>query len=236
MIEYLYNERLWKWSLVNFAIFCWLLSIIVIVVNPKKSRPEFRKILVFAGFSYLLEHVSSNGSTKYLLTDGTNASWYHIGTPVLFFLMTRFYTVYLAGEKNHRLDFFLPLIFTIIAVVNAFYNGGFSRFPTVTIGLYSVAGIVLGVGYFIHLLRALNVVRLETEPLFWISSGMLIYYSANFLLWAGVTFLSGDRNLFNSIYRINAWMTILLNAMFIISILTARPIKPELNTTSNNQT
>lgn len=241
MIKYFYNERLWDFSLSSVGILCWLITVVVLLITRRFFRPEFRRILAFAGFSYLLEHLSTDVDIKHLFADKTNAPWYHLGTPILFFLMIRFFSVYLKGKKNNHLYIILPVIFTMIAIVNALYVNesgirGFGKFPTVTIGIYSAAGIILAAGYFIHLLRVRPVVQLETTPLFWISAGMMIYYSANFLLWAGVTFIDGDRAFFFSIYQINAWMTILLNTFFLIAIFTAQPEKPEHNPASIQQT
>jgi hypothetical protein len=241
MIKYLYHEEFWDFSLKSFGVFCWLIPIMLLLITRRFNRPEFRRILAFSGFTYLLEHLTNNVHLKNLFSDGTNAPWYHLGIPILFFLMTRFYRVYLGGKRNYHLDIILPTAFTVIAIVTALHVNefgvrGFELFPTVPIGLYSLCGIILAVGYFINLLSVLPVVKLEAEPLFWISAGFLIYYSGNFLLWGGVTFIDGDRAFFDSIYRINAWMTILLNTFFIISIITVKHMKPEFNPASTNKT
>jgi hypothetical protein len=232
MIKYFYHEAFWELSLKSFGVFCWLIPILLLLITRRFYRPELRKILAFSGFTYLLEHLTNNVHLKNLFSDGTNAPWYHLGIPILFFLLSRFYSDYLGGKRNYHLAIILPTAFTVIAIINALHVNefdvrGFERFPTVTIGLYSIGGIILVVGYFINLLRLLPVVKLEGEPLFWISAGFLMYYSGNFLLGGGVTCIDGDRAFFDSIYRINAWMTILLNTFFIISILTTQSRKSE---------
>lgn len=236
MIKYFYNESIWPLDLFNISLLSWLLPLVFALLFKRWKRREHRNIIAFAGFALLLEHVSTDVDIKNLFIEGTNTPWYHLGIPVLFFLMTRFFSVYLAGKKGHYLNIVLPSFFLVISIFAAVYNGGFYRFPTLTIGLYSLSGIILSIGYFIHLLRTLSVERMENEPRFWLSTGLLLYYSANFLLWTGLTFLDYDRDFFYSIYRINAGMTILLNFLFVAALYAGKSSASAINSANLNET
>jgi len=168
-----------------------------------------------------MEHVSTNPDLKNIFYPGTNSPWYHLGVPVLFFLLTRFYRVYLKGKSGYFLQWILPAAFSSLVIALAVYDEGFYKFPSIPIGIYSVTGMILSGGYFVYLLRSLAIKRLELDPLFWVSTGFLLYYSGNFLLWLGLTFLTYDRNFFYSIYRINGSLTILLNGLFVLALLIA---------------
>ncbi|WP_020569963.1 hypothetical protein [Neolewinella persica] len=175
-----------------------------------------------------MEHISTDPDLKYLFSPGTNSPWYHLGVPLLFFLLTRFYRVYLKGRSGYYLEWLLPAMFTLLVIGLAIYDDGFYKFPSIPVGLYSLTGIILSGGYFIYLLRSLAVKRLELDPLFWASTGFLLYYSGNFLLWLGLNFLTYDRNFFDSIYRINGSLTILLNCLFVLALLIGKsPESPD---------
>ncbi|TXF91629.1 hypothetical protein FUA23_00140 [Neolewinella aurantiaca] len=112
----------------------------------------------------------------------------------------------------------LPLAFLILVILNIISEGGLEVFPSKIVGLYSIAGIILSVGYFLYLLRTLTDYYIERKPMFWVSSGLLIYFAGNFLLWIGLNFITYDRDFFYSIYRINSIVTVLLYVFFTIAI------------------
>lgn len=165
-----------------------------------------------------MEHITWDADLKYLISADTNVSWYHLLLPPLYLLMTRFFADYLKSSKYYWLPWALPVAFTLLVVLNALWGDGFWGFPGKVVGLYSLTGIILCIGYFIHTLQALTVPRLELQPMFWISAGLLIYFASNLLLWVGMSFIRYDAEFFSSVYRINGAVTILLNLFFTIAI------------------
>ena len=178
-----------------------------------------------------MEHLSTDDDTKNLFNENTNSPWYHLLTPVLFLLLTRFFSVYLDHGKYKYLAWCLPLMFLMLVIANVFFEGGVDEFPSKIIGLYSILGIVLSIGYFLYLLRSLSEHYIERQPMFWVSSGLLIYFAGNFLLWIGLNFLNYDRDLFYSIYRINSMLTFLLYSFFTVAVCL--DLKTDLNTLTN---
>jgi hypothetical protein len=235
MIKYFYNQRFEDFDFAIFSILTWLVPFFVGLLSRRFQLREHRVIIAFTGFSFLLEHVSTNPDLKYLFYPATNSPWYHLGVPVLFFLLTRFYRVYLKGKPGYFLQWVLPAVFSLLVIWLAVYDEGFHKFPSIPIGLYSLTGMILSGGYFVYLLRSLAVKRLELDPLFWVSTGFLLYYSGNFLLWLGLTFLTYDRNFFYSIYRINGGLTILLNGLFVLALLIGKsPKLPDASAAQQN--
>lgn len=221
MIDYLYNPDFWtlRWELRHLAPKCWLIPLIATVVTRHFYRPDHRRIIIFALFTLLMDHVSGDDDLEFLFSDDTNAPWYHLLTPVLFYFLTRFFTDYLKVGKFSWLNWVLPVGFIILAVLNALWGDGFYSFPSKLIGLYSLVGMLLVIGYFLSLLQTLEVQYLERYPMFWISSGLLIYFASNFLLWVGLDLITFDREFFRSIYRINNGATIFLNVFLTIAII-----------------
>ncbi|MFT6000219.1 MAG: hypothetical protein ACI81P_002680 [Neolewinella sp.] len=233
MIKYFYNERFQDIDFAVIAILTWLVPLFVGLLFRRFQSRKHRAIIAFAGFSFLMEHVSTDHDLNHLFSPDTNSPWYHLGVPVLFFLLTRFYRVYLRGSAGYYLEWVLPVVFSLLVVGLAIYDDGFYKFPSIPVGIYSLTGMILSGGYFIYLLRSLAVKRLELDPLFWVSTGFLLYYSGNFLLWLGLNLLTYDRNFFDSIYRINGVLTIILNGLFVLALLVGK--SPKLANASTAQ-
>lgn len=174
--------------------------------------------MAFAGYSLLMDYVTSNPDTENLFHPDTNSPWYHLLIPGLFYLMTHFYTDYLRAVGYGWLRWVLPAVFTVLVVINAMWWDGFYAFPSRVVVVYSLTGIVLTVGYFVYLLSTLTELYLERQPMFWIASGLLMFFSANFLLWLSMNYLVVDRDIFYSVYRIANAAQILLNVFFTVAI------------------
>ncbi len=166
-----------------------------------------------------MDQVSVHPATKNLFHPATNYPWYHLLTPGLFLLMTRFFTDYLRERDLDRLTWMLPAVYAVLVLLNAIWGDGFYTFPSGVVALYSLTGIVLAIGYFAHLLQSPEELYLERRPMFWIAAGLLIYFAGNFLLWLGLNELAGDAEVFHRIYAINRVSTILLNLTLSIALL-----------------
>lgn len=221
MVDYFYNPKFWSWTwdIYYLAVQSWLLPLLAALITRHFRRRDHLRIIAFAGYALLIEHLSSDADLSFLFHGETNSPWYHLLLPVLFLLMTRFFADYLDVGKYRWLRWALPSVFTILVMLNALWGEGFYRFPATVVALYSFTGIVLSIGYFIHLLRTPTAFFLERQPMFWISSGLLVYFAGNFLLWLGLNFLTFDAVFFKSVYRISGAVTILLNFIFVIAIL-----------------
>lgn len=221
MIKYLSNPRLWEfeWNLIKIGPQFWAVSFLLIIILWRFRHRVHRNIYLFVVFALLMDHVSTDKDVSQLLSSETNSPWYHLGTPILFLLLSRFYSNYLFKGRLTFFRWLLPLVFCLIALINALVGDGFYNFPAVTVGLYSASGILFTVSFFMYLLNSLEVKQLEKSPMFWVSTGMLIYYSGNFLVWIGMNLLTYNSDFFFSIYRISYGLTILLNCFFIIAII-----------------
>lgn len=228
MIDYLYNpdfwELEWTWQSINRKIL--VLPLLMALATGHFRNKVHLKIICFACFSLVMEHLSRDADTKNIFHADTNSPWYHILTPLLFLLLTRFFSDYLDKGKYSSSAWVLPMGFTILIIINATLGSGFYVFPSMIIGLYSLLGIMLSLGYFFYLLRFPKENYIERVPMFWVSSGLLIYFSGNLLVWFGFNFY--DRELYKSIYRVNYMLTVLLYSFFTIAIC--------LNPQSENKT
>lgn len=227
LLKYLSNELIWefKWEWKSIAMQSNAIPCLLLLGLRKTKYEVHRNIYLFVMAVLLGEHISSDIDWELILSSKTNSPWYHLLTPLYFFVLYRFFDKYLFAEKVDIGRWLPPLAFAFLAVWNATLGDGFYNFPKVTAGLYSVAGILLPLSYFYRVLQELKIERIELDPMFWVCTGMILYFSGNFLLWCGLNLLTFDYAFFNSVYSINRGLTIFLNFCFVIAILLNPPLK-----------
>jgi hypothetical protein len=220
-MDYLYNPEFWRieWNLSLLQAQSYLLPLLAGLLTWHVHRPEHRRILAFVVYSLVMDHLARDADTEFLFHESTNSPWYHLLVPGLFFLMTRFFADFFRDIGRPWLAWTLPLVFTVLVILNAIWGDGFYRFPAGVVALYSLTGIVLAIGYFAHLLQNLNELFLERQPMFWIAAGLLLYFAGNFLLWLGLNELVANVELFRRVYWINRVAVIILNLAFVIAIV-----------------
>lgn len=220
MWDYIYNEKFWTWSLeiTQLGIQSWTLPLLT-VFFIKTWTPAHRRILLFVSFSIFMEHMSSDDQLESLFHPTSNAPWYHLLTPVLFFFMSNLFLPYLAVKRFRWMRWALPLSFLLAALPGILDEVKFYQFPGFTVGLYSIVGMIIVLTYFLHLFKNITVKRLELLPMFWVASGVLVYLAGNFLLWTSTVLITYDGDFFYSIYRLNGGLTILLNCCLTIALL-----------------
>ncbi len=153
-----------------------------------------------------------------LFGDVGTSPLYHLFTPGLFFFMSYIYADFLYRGKYRWFGISLFTVFCLTSVVVILW-WGLAAFPTIPICFYSTTGIFLSVAYFLRLLNKLDIEYLEREPMFWAATGLLIYFSGNFLIWIAYNFLTYDRDFFFSIYNINTVLTLLLHVFFLTAFI-----------------
>lgn len=220
MWKYFDNPFFWKldWTLSSIAPKFWFLPLLAALATLHFRERTHRHVLSFVGFSVLMDFITSEKDLSSLLNPNSNGPLYHIFGPFLFAFLWQIFADYLVPGKKGLLRWWPVILYAVLALANAIWGDGFNSFPTITVGLYSFAGIIFCVTYFFSLLRHPSVFYLERLPMFWVSTGFLIYFAGNALLWAGLSFITYDRAFFSSIYRINGVVTIFLNLTLTIAI------------------
>jgi hypothetical protein len=235
MMDYLINPTAWdnlstiRW----WGQLSWLFPLITALLLNRFKCKTHQRILVFVLFTIVMEHVSSHPLLVHFFHDATNSPWYHLGVPILFFLVSTFYWEVLFRNQYRSLRWLLPLGFLVITAINTLGTGSFYRFPSIPVGIYSFAGISFAIAYFLHRLQSKELREPTQNPLFWVSTGFLVYYVGNILVWGTMNFLNQDHYIFTSIYRVIGVTTIFLNTCFTIALYCS-PNKDEVKKNLNS--
>ncbi|MDR6561121.1 MULTISPECIES: hypothetical protein [unclassified Arcicella] len=93
----------------------------------------------------------------------------------------------LINKKLKRVIFISIIIYTLTSVYLFMMPNGFFKFNSIVNALSCLLIITWVLIYFYQLLQTLQVIKLYTLPLFWISVGCLLYFSGTLFI-----FLYGD--------------------------------------------
>jgi len=90
--------------------------------------------------------------------------------------------------------------------------------------IIEAVGILIYCGlYFRTTLRQLDKENITQDPIFWISSGAFIYYSASFLFFVTIGFFVGTAEINSVVWGVHASFAILLHVFFFIIAFLKRP-------------
>lgn len=150
-----------------------------------------------------------------LVEKGTNNLFlFHISSfvEIIFLLFVYFRESETFLSKNYL--YALLLINTFVALGDAFIWGSLKIFNAYSLTVGSVILIFVSIRYYYLLMKNLNVKRVERSAMFWVNTGVLIYYAGNLFTFAGTKFLSGYLSDFYLMWSLHSIMNIVMLLMF----------------------
>lgn len=103
----------------------------------------------------------------------------HIYGFISFGLLFGFYFVLLKEFLNAKVLFFVSSSFLVYWIVNSLFFQSVYVLPALPRALGNLCIIVLAIIYFYKLMLEAKIVKLADEPLVWINTAILIYYTGN---------------------------------------------------------
>lgn len=150
---------------------------------------------------------------------------YHLYVPLYFWMIALLYRE--SPMKSTIKKWLLPYacIFTVFSVVNSIWIQPVSGFNSNAISIGMLSYILLALIYFQFLLKQQFYTRLENDPLFWMSVGLLLFNAGALVLFiVSNYFNSSDRKVVASIWSLNVILNIILIMFYSLS-LWVRPRK-----------
>lgn len=216
-----WNERFLTPTFSSISVWSWILPILLGLFYYKLLYQELRWLLYFSIFSLAFEYFSGMPLAINVFETPTNYPYYHAVTPIFFGFHLLIFKPVIRETLPPKLISWLFAAFTLFCVWNAWWGDGLMNFNGNSLALLSVSCILIGITFFIYLLRMLTTERPERSAFFWLSVGTVIYYSGSFLLWLAVRYINFSRAEFYSIYDIHAALSIFLHLCYCGAILSA---------------
>jgi len=136
----------------------------------------------------------------------------------LLFLMV-FKHIFNQSIKNY-IWWILATAFTILWVINIFTGQGWWGFPDYIHAVEAVIILALIVKWFLKMLKEKKVANPERTFEFWMCTGLLIFFTGNFLLFIFSKFLvDAGAEIFKAIWMINSILILLLYICYTIALL-----------------
>lgn len=111
-----------------------------------------------------------------------NLPVYHFYSIVECILMVHIYKDELKKLFPKRFFYTIIAAFTIFSIVNMMYFQNLQTFNSNATTVLGILVIFLALSYFYALLKEVKYSSLETNPMFWLNAGFLIYFSSNLIL------------------------------------------------------
>lgn len=146
----------------------------------------------------------------------------HVYTVVEFCWITWFYHVAMPTYFTRKLAIGTIIIFALAALLNTLYLQPVTQFNTYARTLASLIVICYALTYFYKLITEVQITNLERDPIFWINTGFLIYFSGGTLLFVFSNFILPFKSSLNIyVWALHAIFSILLYLIQSIGIWVA---------------
>jgi hypothetical protein len=148
-----------------------------------------------------------------------NLPVYHFYSIIEFILIVNIYKDELNKLFPKRFFYILVAAFTLFAIINMCYFQNLKTFNSNVTTLLGFLVIFLSLSYFYALLKEVKYSSLETNPMFWINAGFLIYFSSNLILFFinNSMFATADESS-RLVWGLHAIVNIVLTFFYTISI------------------
>ncbi|UOQ55327.1 hypothetical protein [Hymenobacter cellulosivorans] len=174
---------------------------------------------LLTGYLAFTEIVLLTSSLVELYWPVWSISLWHLFTLVQTLLFLRIYYLTLTSPALRRLLPAVVVAFTAFALLDSLYLEGLHQMNSYTHVLQSALLIGLALLYFEQLLNELRVIRLEQDPLFLVSTAVVLYFSGTVLLYVFVNKLSApaDYASHQVIYTLNSMVNLIQYVLFALA-------------------
>lgn len=172
-------------ELIRYSSLIVLLPLLIILYRRQWLDLPFKAITCFIVLANVVQGLASLMNAYHL-----NNLWLlHYYTVLEFSFIVWFYGIILQGFVPSKAIWAIGVGFGILSLLNSIYLQPLSEFNTYARSLEGILVILLALAWYFRTLTEMKVKRLQDEPLFWVNSGFLLYFSGSVLLFAVSNYL-----------------------------------------------
>lgn len=208
---------------VHITTFTILIPIIIGITRFSKLEKE-TKWLWYMLIPVALIQFFSIWWQNYVMKNNLPFFYLYILIEILF--LAKLYGLYL---KESKFKLFIPittLLFVVVFFIRFITNWeSIWEYSTYLRTLEGMIVIIFASSYFVHEYRKQEVMYLQRSASFWISGGLILYFSCNLLLFGfSELVFSQEKSIFQSIWVIHTIVLILLYISFTIAFLCKKKV------------
>ncbi|MGI9544257.1 MAG: hypothetical protein ACR2MX_13440 [Cyclobacteriaceae bacterium] len=134
-------------------------------------------------------------------------------------LITILYRKVFADSIWKRLIIFIPIAFAIFLVLNVLFGEGAKNLSSYIRSVEGLLIIGITLVWFYQAFNNTSIKAIHREPMFWVSSGFLIYFAGTFFLFITSTYLlEHDEGILLVAFSINSIANICKNLLFTVAL------------------
>lgn len=202
----------------TLASYSTLIPLIVAIYNRNKLDYPLKYLSYLIYFSACIEIISA----ILWWQEENNLPLLHIFVVVEFILIGWMYQLHLYKLYNRYLIPVLIVAFSIFSIINSLFIQSIYTFNTYARPIGNLLFIIFAISYYYKLLKELKIRYLERNPMFWINTGILIYFSGSLFLFIFSNYLLKQTQLNNLFWSIHAGLNVFINVLYAIGLWLSR--------------
>ncbi|KAA1247310.1 hypothetical protein [Aquimarina sp. RZ0] len=148
-----------------------------------------------------------------------NLPLYHFYAVIEFLLIINIYRAVLSKLFSKTFFIVLGVGFVLFAIINTLFFQNLYTFNSNVTSTLGVLVIFIALSYFYALLKEVKYSALERNPMFWINSGFLIYFSSNLILfYINNSLFKGVTEASHIVWGLHAIVNIVLTIFYTIAL------------------
>lgn len=143
---------------------------------------------------------------------------YYLFTTLEFSLLTYVFAQGLKSFFKPAFFWGIATFFLLFVLTDMIWISGIAQFNSYSTAIEGLILIFLSLCWFYKTLQELKIKHLEREPLFWISTGILLYFSSNLFIFLFTNYVNSSNRALFIIWGIHGIFSILLNIFYTIAL------------------
>lgn len=164
--------------------------------------------------------VSFSGRLWSMYMTKNNLPFFHSYVLLEYLFLLNIFSQFYQSQWRKSVWLLLGSIFTLAWILNITIFSSIWIYPDVILALEAIVIIILVIGYFRKMLKEKKVRQPARTFPFWVGSGLLLYFSGNFLLFVFSNFVKDlDSEVFQAVWMVHTLLVILLYLMYTTGLL-----------------
>lgn len=158
----------------------WLTNLIAFIIGLilyKKFPVEIKTLFYFVAFGVLTEFYYRIHA-HFIMKNGMPIG--HFYFPIAIFIAGMFYKRILGDFIKPKYIISIIILYEIYCIINPIFIQGLFEYASLTGSIGALIIFLFSVAFFVKVMVDANIKKLSTEPLIWINTAFLIYYTFGF--------------------------------------------------------
>lgn len=192
-------------------------TLVGLIMLFKRKDPLHLRIFPF----FLLYTLLNELIAGYLVENSQDTTEiYNVYAIVQLVFYTYLLSKFIRNKSTIRLIRYFQPVYVLLSLLNLLFFQTLKVYNSITYSIGCLVIVALSIYYFYELFKQKRVVYLTKEPAFWISAGLLFFFTCSFPLLATANVLEGlSSSTLDTLQKLLTLLNVMLYSIFTISFL-----------------